>query len=157
MHLKSALYFWFLQITPFPFSFFVRNFRTNTFNSPQPTPERTNPCIILHLVLSVAPFLPSLSFRDIYPHSLSPSLCQRPPTLHHIHGRDRRNWGPTVLRGDLGRQRDPANPDGAAEPDGRVWPIGAGQVHHGDQQTRRSWPRPPQTRQTGQEDWWAEF
>merc|ERR1712107_345739 len=45
-------------------------------------------------------------------------LRERPPALHHLHGRDRRHWWKKVQRGHQCRQRDPEDSDGAAQPDG---------------------------------------
>jgi len=51
-----------------------------------------------------------------------------------------------------GADREVQNLAGAVEPDGRVRPDHQCQGDHGHQQTGHPRPRPPQTRQTGQED-----
>ena len=46
-------------------------------------------------------------------------LRQGPPAVHHLHGRDRRHRRKAFQRGNQRRSRDPEDPDGAAQPNGR--------------------------------------
>ena len=60
-------------------------------------------------------------------------LCA-PSALYYLHGRDRCYRRSAFQRRNLSWPRDPENPHGTSQPDGRIWRLGKSQNDHGNQQ-----------------------